>query len=219
MYEAQRAYHYGWNEHLALASVTSAAATALGLDYRIGRYVYHSLLSLHVINMTTCSIEVGKDADLVIWERHPLRLGARPKHVIVDGFELDFNASWFKGVVQDEFAEKEQLETQQGPSSSLSNLHELPNRPTSTLSSENQPLKEACSPNTDSFILRNISQLYAAPGEVYTGAVDLVVEHGHVKCVGTACEQVEMPSSAPIFQMHGGVVTPVSICFAPKDQY
>ena len=39
MYEAQRAYHYGWDEHLALASVTTAAATALGLDYRIGRYV------------------------------------------------------------------------------------------------------------------------------------------------------------------------------------
>ncbi|KAJ8659950.1 hypothetical protein O0I10_004176 [Lichtheimia ornata] len=197
VYEAQRAYHYGWDEHLALASVTSAAATALGLDYRIG------------------SIEVGKDADLVIWERHPLRLGARPKHVIVDGFELDFNASWFKGVVQEEFAEKD--ETQEEGSSSpidVNDVHALPNRPTNALSLEshdaNHPslLKEACHPNTESFVLRNISKLYAAPGEVYTGAVDLVVEDGHVKCVGTTCEQAEWPSSAPIFQMHGGVVTP-----------
>lgn len=166
------------------------------------------------------SIEVGKDADLVIWERHPLRLGARPKHVIVDGFELDFNASWFKGVVQEEFVEKDQTQEEELTSpNDINDVHALPNRPANTLSLESRHdashpplLKEACHPNTDSFVLRNISKLYAAPGEIYTGAVDLVVEQGHVKCVGTACEQGEWPSSAPIFQLHGGVVTPVSIC-------
>lgn len=135
--------------------------------------------------------------------------------MIVDGFELDFNASWFKGVVQEEFAEKDQAQEEE-PSSpiDINDVHALPNRPTNTLSLESHPalLKEACHPNTESFVLRNISKLYAAPGEIYTGAVDLVVEQGHVKCVGTACEQAEWPSSAPVFQMHGGVVTPVSVC-------
>ena len=32
-----------------------------------------------------CSSHIGWDADLVIWDSHPLSLGATPKQVIIDG--------------------------------------------------------------------------------------------------------------------------------------
>lgn len=37
MHEAQKAYHYGFNEHKALQSVTSVPANSLKLGHRIGR--------------------------------------------------------------------------------------------------------------------------------------------------------------------------------------
>jgi hypothetical protein len=45
MYEAQQAYYYGLPENLAIASVTSNAANAIGLDHRVG-YVKEGKLFL-----------------------------------------------------------------------------------------------------------------------------------------------------------------------------
>jgi len=67
IYQAQQAYFFGLPEHLALASVTSTPAIVSGLDHRIG------------------ILAEGTDADVVMWDSHPLRLGATPTHVWVDG--------------------------------------------------------------------------------------------------------------------------------------
>ncbi|TFY76655.1 hypothetical protein EWM64_g7357 [Hericium alpestre] len=67
LYQAQQAYYYGLPAGLALASVTSAPAHAAGLDHRIG------------------VLREGFDADVVLWDSHPLRLGATPKRVWIDG--------------------------------------------------------------------------------------------------------------------------------------
>jgi len=67
IYEAQQAYFFGLPEHLALASVTSTPAIASGLDHRIG------------------ILAEGADADVVMWDSHPLQLGATPTHVWIDG--------------------------------------------------------------------------------------------------------------------------------------
>lgn len=67
MFEAQQAHYFSLPSHLAIASVTSAAASAIGLDHRIGY------------------IKQGYDADLVLWNSHPLQLGATPQMVWVDG--------------------------------------------------------------------------------------------------------------------------------------
>lgn len=48
MFEASKAHHYGLDEHLSLAAVTSVPAKALGLDHRIGQ------------------ISQGYDADVVV---------------------------------------------------------------------------------------------------------------------------------------------------------
>lgn len=37
MHEAQKAYHYGFDEHKALQALTSVPAAALSVDYRVGR--------------------------------------------------------------------------------------------------------------------------------------------------------------------------------------
>ncbi|KDR69239.1 hypothetical protein GALMADRAFT_128703 [Galerina marginata CBS 339.88] len=67
MFEAQQAHYYGLHPALALASVTSVPARAAGLGYRVG------------------TIAEGYDADIVIWDSHPLTLGATPEQVYIDG--------------------------------------------------------------------------------------------------------------------------------------
>ncbi|KAF8633299.1 hypothetical protein AX17_004474 [Amanita inopinata Kibby_2008] len=67
LHEAQQAFYYGLPGNTALASVTSTPATVLGLDHRIG------------------FVKAGYDADVVIWDSHPLALGATPKQVYIDG--------------------------------------------------------------------------------------------------------------------------------------
>ncbi|KIK81164.1 hypothetical protein PAXRUDRAFT_15392 [Paxillus rubicundulus Ve08.2h10] len=67
LFEAQQAYYYGLSESLAIASVTSTPARVLGLDHRVGY------------------LRPGWDADLVVWDSHPLAIGATPIHVFIDG--------------------------------------------------------------------------------------------------------------------------------------
>ncbi|KAG5635819.1 hypothetical protein H0H81_010006 [Sphagnurus paluster] len=67
LYEAQQAHYYGLPENLALASVTSTPAIAAGVGHRIG------------------FLQVGYDADIAVWDSHPLALGATPVQVYIDG--------------------------------------------------------------------------------------------------------------------------------------
>ena len=72
LFEAQQAHYYGLPLNLALASVTTTPAHVLGLDHRVGY------------------VREGWDADLVIWDSHPLALGAAPAQVFIDGIaQLD----------------------------------------------------------------------------------------------------------------------------------
>lgn len=67
LYEAQQAYVYGLPDNLAIAAVTSTPAEIMGMGHRVGY------------------VKEGWDADLVIWDSHPLALGATPKQVFIDG--------------------------------------------------------------------------------------------------------------------------------------
>jgi cytosine/adenosine deaminase-related metal-dependent hydrolase len=57
----------GISEEQALALVTINPAKAMGIETRVG------------------SIEVGKDADFVIYNKHPLSVYAVPQKTIIDG--------------------------------------------------------------------------------------------------------------------------------------
>ncbi|PFH48493.1 hypothetical protein AMATHDRAFT_5747 [Amanita thiersii Skay4041] len=67
LFEAQQAHYYGLSAALALSAVTTVPAKAAGMDHRIG------------------VIAEGYDADIAIWDSHPLALGATPVQVFIDG--------------------------------------------------------------------------------------------------------------------------------------
>ena len=67
--EAAFAVRGGLSRQAALAAVTSLPAKILGIEDRVG------------------SLAPGKDADLVIWSDHPLRLGTRAETVYIAGVE------------------------------------------------------------------------------------------------------------------------------------
>ncbi|KAJ3936108.1 MAG: carbohydrate esterase family 9 protein [Lentinula lateritia] len=67
LHEAQQAHYFGLASNLALASVTSTPAQTMGQGHRIG------------------FIRKGYDADVVLWDSHPLAIGATPKQVFIDG--------------------------------------------------------------------------------------------------------------------------------------
>ncbi|KAF7720797.1 hypothetical protein EC973_006073 [Apophysomyces ossiformis] len=70
VFEAAKGRHHGLTKQEAFKAVTSVPAQALGLGHRIG------------------SLKVGYDADVVIWDREPLDLGATPLQVFIDGIPL-----------------------------------------------------------------------------------------------------------------------------------
>lgn len=73
--EAAKTIRYGGaTEEEALKMITLNPAWILGIDDKVG------------------SIDVGKDADLVIWDKHPLSTIAKAQQVFIDG-ELYFDAS------------------------------------------------------------------------------------------------------------------------------
>jgi hypothetical protein len=67
VYQAQQAHHFGLAPNLALSAITSTPAGAAGIDHRVGM------------------IQEGFDADVVLWDSHPLQLGATPVKVWIDG--------------------------------------------------------------------------------------------------------------------------------------
>ncbi|KAJ3038171.1 hypothetical protein HK097_003244, partial [Rhizophlyctis rosea] len=75
MFEAAKAHYYGFPAHLAIKSVTSVPAERIGAGWRVG------------------SVAVGYDADVVIWDRDPLTLAARPLRVWTDG-HLTISRPW-----------------------------------------------------------------------------------------------------------------------------
>ncbi|CAE6499562.1 unnamed protein product [Rhizoctonia solani] len=66
-YEAAQAHYYGLPEDEAIASLTSIPAEVAGYSHRLGY------------------IKQGYDADVIIWDSHPLSLGATPQQVYIDG--------------------------------------------------------------------------------------------------------------------------------------
>ncbi len=85
--EAAKAVEYGGvNEEDAWKMVTLNPAKLLHLDNRLG------------------SIKAGKDADLVVWNAHPLSIYARPDYTIIDG------AVYFS--LKDEDAKREAMQAE-----------------------------------------------------------------------------------------------------------
>jgi imidazolonepropionase-like amidohydrolase len=69
-YQAATAHSFHLSEDLALQSVTSVPARSLQIDHRVGY------------------AREGYDADLVVWDSHPLSIGATALNVFIDGKDV-----------------------------------------------------------------------------------------------------------------------------------
>ncbi|CCO35688.1 hypothetical protein BN14_09806 [Rhizoctonia solani AG-1 IB] len=67
LYEAAQAHYYGLPAGPALSSVITTPAEVAGFGHRLGR------------------VQNGYDADIVVWDSHPLTLGATPQQLYIDG--------------------------------------------------------------------------------------------------------------------------------------
>ncbi|RIB29900.1 hypothetical protein C2G38_2027283 [Gigaspora rosea] len=175
-YEAAKAYHYGLDEHHSLAAITSVPAKALGLDHRIGQ------------------ISLGYDADVVVWDSHPLSLGATPLEVYIDGIP-QFNTSL--RILSNETSKK-----------SLSN-----NKPKSEFTE-----KPAKSRTTSSAILKNIGKIYVDKNHTLSseeGNINIIVKDGIIECIGINCIIPSNISSYEIIDLEGGYVLPGIIAVSP----
>lgn len=168
VYHAAMAHHYGLTELQAMASVTSVPAKAMGLEHRIGK------------------IAVGMDADLVIWQKHPLSLGAHPLQVYIDGI------AQIKNVDPEEWPEQgEPLKFKESPELVVPKA------------------KDACSKDAKDAVFTGIKKIIREEGEEVSpkGELVVVVRNGEVVCSGL-CRRYSN-KDVPVYDLGGeGVVLP-----------
>ncbi|KAG0036351.1 hypothetical protein BGZ82_004349 [Podila clonocystis] len=170
VYEAAMAHHYGLSEKLSLASVTSVPAKALGLEHRIGK------------------IAIGMDADVVIWEKHPLALGSHPLQVYIDGIAQIENVDESKWSEQGEPQKFEEYPDLVAPKA-----------------------KDACTPNAETGVFSGVKKILLKDSEEFSAKGDLtvVIDQGRVVCAGHCAHEAAAFKDAPVYDLGGeGVVLP-----------
>ncbi|PFH51276.1 hypothetical protein AMATHDRAFT_142867 [Amanita thiersii Skay4041] len=202
MYEAQQAHHYGLPAHRAIASVTSVPATAAGLWHRIG------------------ALFEGADADVVMWDSHPLQIGATPVKVWIDGV--------LQIPVPSRTGEDTSVEVGKGKDGdSWQRAPEVPNwdkeRSEAIVWEGLPPLHSK--KQTGTVIFNNVARVwkkgsYGGIEEVFSaksnghGFVDLgtvVVENGRLSCIGENCTSTVQVGE--IIDLHGGAIIPGIMSF------
>ncbi|KAL6305041.1 carbohydrate esterase family 9 protein [Sparassis latifolia] len=185
LYEAQQAYVYGLPENLAIAAVTSTPAEIMGMGHRIGY------------------AKEGWDADLVIWDSHPLALGATPKQVFIDGI-----AQLESPYITDKPAEFQLKPT-------------VPNydqEARDAVKYEGLPPLEPTKAASSHVLFTSVKTLFARVGtdveEVYNAQGEeigvVAVENGSITCQGAweSCVTPALMAAAEIIDVHGGSVSP-----------
>ncbi|KAL0956502.1 hypothetical protein HGRIS_002646 [Hohenbuehelia grisea] len=189
IYEAQQAHYYGLSSNLALASVTSTPATVAGLDHRVG------------------FVKTGYDADVVIWDSHPLALGATAKQVYIDG--IPQLASPHTVAKPESFQRVPKTPNFDKEAANAVKFDGLP------------PLAPAKpgDDRTEFVIFSNVSSMYRRSKgrveEIFSAAEDgeagvVVVKRGRVVCSGTsaACASSVRDVSAEEIDLEGGSLAP-----------
>ncbi|KAI0307234.1 hypothetical protein B0F90DRAFT_1686479 [Multifurca ochricompacta] len=196
LYEAQQAYHYGLPLELALASVTTAPAAVAGLSHRLG------------------ALRPGMDADVVLWDSHPLRLGATPVAVWIDGIAQPVGAEI--GVLVGKG--KEEPEWREPPS-----VRDWKRERREALEWDGLP-PLGVDRVSGVVVFTNVSTVLLRGGEGIEhmprpGTVDqangvVIVHDGKITCTGlvNACNSL-VPNGARHVDLEGGVLAPAFISF------
>ncbi|EIW83128.1 hypothetical protein CONPUDRAFT_164126 [Coniophora puteana RWD-64-598 SS2] len=194
VHEAQQAHYYGLPANVALASVTSTAAEVLGLDHRIG------------------FVKEGHDPDLVIWDSHPLALGATPVQVIIDGIPQ---------IKSPHFSVKPESQVPPTPPSFDQEAEQ-------TLDHVGLPPLFPSKAVSSTVVFRNVSSMWvrgvggitpAFQTSANSGALgDVVVYKGRVVCSGTtfgdACASFATQEGVTFIDLKGGSVAPALVSTA-----
>ncbi|RKP12736.1 hypothetical protein BJ684DRAFT_6137, partial [Piptocephalis cylindrospora] len=168
--EAAKAHHYGLTQDQALQAITSVPARSMGLGDRLGRVL------------------PGYDADLVIWDHHPLSLGTRPLQVIIDGqIQLDAldDLSTDPHPLKEEGKGKEDIQE------------------------EKVSQKES-----HTYTLRNLGRIYQGEGVSWSASVEegtelmLVVENNYIICLGPHCDREARQHPGDTYDMRGAWLIP-----------
>ncbi|KAI0329537.1 composite domain of metallo-dependent hydrolase [Cubamyces sp. BRFM 1775] len=200
LFEAQQAHYYGLPPPLALASVTYAPAVALGLSHRIG------------------VLREGADADVVLWDSHPLQLGATPRKVWIDGILQVGNDSDHVRV---------------GPGKTSPEWRDPPQVPNFDAEREAAVKFEGLSPLAPQktvagrVAFRNVKEVFlrqsgdeagvvvshfGLDGTADAGVTHVTVDRGRVTCVGPVCEG-EGRNAEVVVDLRGGTIAPGMMAF------
>jgi imidazolonepropionase-like amidohydrolase len=162
---AGKAHYYGMTAQGALDAVTINAAKGLRLGHRIG------------------ALKPGYDADIVLFDRHPLLLGARPDKVFIDGQLMIDNKLPLK-------TDKKQV------ASSSRNDDIIVSKGTG----------DECKSRIhyNSYAIDN-ARIYTMDGNIINNG-KVVVVNGNISCVGSCI----IPNNAVVFSVtkNNGIVTP-----------
>ncbi|KAJ7026167.1 carbohydrate esterase family 9 protein [Mycena alexandri] len=199
IYEAQQAHHFGLSTPLALASVTSTPARIMGQDHRIGRIIE------------------GFDADIVLWDSHPLALGAAPTQVFIDGIaQLD-----------SPYVSPKPASAQRAPTPPTWDK-EIKD----AIKYEGLPPLEAEPVRGKVVVLRNVGRMFLRAGrggsvreifknEKKTQGGVVVVENGKIVCgvAGETCSDALERSDALHLDLEGGTISPGMVSYGSAASY
>ncbi|KAJ7669345.1 carbohydrate esterase family 9 protein [Mycena polygramma] len=191
IFEAQQAHYFGLPANLALASVTSTPARIMGQDHRIGRLIE------------------GFDADVIVWDSHPLALGAAPKQVFIDGIAQ----------LEKPYTSVKPKSTQRVPATP-----NFDKEIADALKYEGLPPLEPQTVKSDVVVFRNVGSIFLKNtatrkvSEVFTSASTdgvVVVEKGHIVCSGpqALCPTALSRSDALHLDLEGGSISPAFVSY------
>jgi hypothetical protein len=169
LYQAQKAAHWGLEPNAALRSVTSVPADSIGLGNRIGY------------------LKAGYEADIVLWDRHPLHLGATPIKSFIEG-----------QLVVDRVV---QVQYDKLSYTSPWNRFAMASQPAGICD-----FIASSSNNLPSYAITN-ARIYFGDARAPIASGAIVVQNGLISCVGVCAP----PNGAATFDMNGGIVSTYSI--------
>lgn len=128
------------------------------------------------------SLKAGYDADVVIWDRNPLSLGAAPLQVFVDGI-----AQFEKPIITPAVSEEEKK----------------------PITVATQIKKDEQIVGSKTFVLKNVGKIMLKKKQSSKGQV--VVDNGKIICAGDECEThvQTLGSMATEIDVQGGYIIPV----------
>ncbi|KAJ7242763.1 composite domain of metallo-dependent hydrolase [Mycena haematopus] len=183
MHEAQVAHYYGLSTNLALASVTSTPSEVMGLDHRIG------------------FVKPGYDADIVVWDSHPLAIGATPSQVFIDGIPQFANP----------YISKKPTSQQRPP--------KTPNfdqEAKDAVNYEGLPPLDPATRTSGAVLFKNVSTFWTrdnASGEVRMAHApeNVLVEGGAIVWTGSDYAELASAEGATVVDLQGGSISPALV--------